>query len=117
MADKVAAIAGSWPFIIAQTILLSVWVLFNVVAYIHHWDPYPFILLNLVLSLQAAYTAPMIMISQKRQAARDRFAAANDYEINLKAELEIRTIIEHHEAQNLALAEILRSIQERNHNE
>ena len=115
MADRIAAIAGSWAFIIVQTFLLSGWVFLNVVAYIQHWDPYPFILLNLVLSLQAAYTAPMIMISQKRQAARDRFEANNDYEINLKAELEIRTILENLEAQNLALAEILNAIQERNH--
>ena len=108
MADRVAAVAGSWPFIITQTVILVVWVCLNVVAFMRHWDPYPFILLNLVLSLQAAYTAPVIMISQNRQATRDRYMANNDYEVNLKAENEIRAILDHLDAQNIALTEILR---------
>jgi uncharacterized membrane protein len=106
VADKVAAVAGSWPFIIIQSTLLVAWVALNVTAAIKHWDPYPFILMNLVLSLQAAYAAPVIMMSQNRQAARDRIEAHNDYEINLKAELEVQTILEHLEAQNAALTEI-----------
>lgn len=113
MADRIAAVAGSWRFIITQTCLLAIWVSLNITAYVQHWDPYPFILLNLALSLQAAYTAPMIMISQNRQTARDRFVANTDYEINLKAEMEIRALLEHQEAQNVALAEILRIIQEK----
>ena len=109
-ADKVAAVAGSWPFIIIQSTLLVAWVALNVTAAIKHWDPYPFILMNLVLSLQAAYAAPVIMMSQNRQAARDRIEAHNDYEINLKAELEVQTILEHLEAQNAALTEIHKAV-------
>jgi uncharacterized membrane protein len=105
-ADWVVARVGSWGFIIGQSSLLGIWAILNVTAWINHWDPYPFILMNLVLSLQAAYTAPMIMMSQNRQAARDRIEAHNDYEINLKAELEIRTILENLEAQNVAIAEL-----------
>lgn len=90
----------------SHTSLLGIWAILNVTAWISHWDPYPFILMNLVLSLQAAYTAPMIMMSRNRQAARDRMEAHNDYEINLKAESEIRTILENLEAQNVAIAEL-----------
>jgi len=89
IADSVAAMVGSWPFIIVQSILLAVWMALNITAYMEHWDPYPFILLNLVLSFQAAYAAPFIMMSQNRQAAIDRQAAEHDYDINIKAELEI----------------------------
>ena len=105
-ADRVATIAGSWTFIIVQSSLLAVWVALNATAYVMHWDPYPFILMNLMLSLQAAYTAPVIMMSQNRQAVRDRIEAHNDYEINLKAEDEVRTIMMHLEVQDIALTEI-----------
>jgi uncharacterized membrane protein len=105
-ADWVVARVGSWGFIITQSTLLFIWGLLNVTAWIRHWDPYPFILMNLVLSLQAAYTAPMIMMSQNRQAARDRIEAHNDYQINLKAEIEIRAIMDTLDAQNSAIAEI-----------
>ncbi len=106
VADHVSAIAGSWTFIIVQSTLLFVWVILNVTAYVKSWDPYPFILMNLLLSLQAAYTAPILMMSQNRQAEHDRLEAHNDFEINLKTELEVRMILEHLEAQNVALTEI-----------
>ena len=80
---------GSWKFIIIQSTLLAFWVALNVTAFINHWDPYPFILLNLALSFQAAYAAPIIMMSQNRQAEKDRLQSKNDYEINIKAEMEI----------------------------
>jgi len=105
-ADWVVAKVGSWGFIIGQSSLLGVWAVLNVTAWIQHWDPYPFILMNLVLSLQAAYTAPMIMMSQNRQAARDRIEAHNDYEVNQKAEVEIRAIMDTLDAQNVAMAEL-----------
>jgi len=92
IADFVAAMMGSWPFILIQTGLLSVWILLNIVAFSSHWDPYPFILLNLALSFQAAYAAPFIMMSQNRQAAVDRQAAHHDYDTNTKAELEIELL-------------------------
>jgi uncharacterized membrane protein len=94
IADKVAATMGSWRFIIIQSALLFLWVVLNVTAYIEHWDPYPFILLNLALSFQAAYAAPFIMMSQNRQQDIDRMAAENDYKINIKAELEIELLHE-----------------------
>jgi len=92
IADRVAATMGSWNFIILQSVLLLVWIVLNVTAYVQQWDPYPFILLNLALSFQAAYAAPFIMMSQNRQAAIDRAAAQADYGVNAKAELEIELL-------------------------
>jgi uncharacterized membrane protein len=89
VADRVADTIGSWPFIITQTIILTIWIILNVAAWINHWDPYPFILLNLMLSFQAAYSGPVIMMSQNRQSAKDRLAAEIDHQVNTKAELEI----------------------------
>ena len=87
IADKVAAIMGSWPFIIVQSVLLAGWLVLNVSELIWRaWDPYPFILLNLMLSFQAAYAAPIIMMSQNRQAAKDRLQAELDLRTDLKAE-------------------------------
>lgn len=90
-ADWVAATVGSWRFILIQSLLLSAWIAYNAVAG-RPFDPFPFILLNLVLSFQAAYTAPVIMMSQNRQAEIDRTRSIDDFEINQKAELEIETL-------------------------
>lgn len=92
MADKLADYAGSWSFIFTFGFLLIVWMVINSVALIKHFDPYPFILLNLVLSCLAAIQAPIIMMSQNRQEAKDRLRAQNDYEVNLKAELIIEDL-------------------------
>jgi uncharacterized membrane protein len=92
VADRVAAGMGSWPFIIIQSLILMVWIVLNVTAYVSKWDPYPFILLNLALSFQAAYAAPFIMMSQNRQQDIDRQAAKSDYDVNIKAELEIELL-------------------------
>ena len=92
VSDAVARVVGSWRFIIIQSVLLVIWMTLNVTAWIQQWDPYPFILLNLALSFQAAYTAPIIMMSQNRQSEIDRRAAQHDYDINLKAELEIELL-------------------------
>ncbi|OYU56649.1 MAG: hypothetical protein CFE25_05330 [Chitinophagaceae bacterium BSSC1] len=92
IADAVALGMGSWRFIIIQTVFVLIWMALNVLAYIQHWDPYPFILLNLIFSTQAAYAAPIIMMSQNRQSARDRIQAQNDYETNLEAKKEIEEI-------------------------
>lgn len=89
-ADAVAAMVGSWRFILAQSAVLALWIAFNIGG--ARWDPYPFILLNLVLSFQAAYAAPIIMMSQNRQAEIDRRRAIEDFDINRKAELEIETL-------------------------
>lgn len=82
VADDVAAGMGSWRFIIIQSVLLTFWVILNVTAWIRHWDPYPFILLNLLFSTQAAYAAPLILLSQNRQADTDRIKAEHDYRVN-----------------------------------
>jgi uncharacterized membrane protein len=112
IADGFAAIMGSWAFIITQSILLLGWIAVNVVAWINHWDPYPFILLNLALSFQAAYAAPIIMMSQNRQASKDRLMAEQDYEVNTKAEEEVKAIMHHLEQQDEVMIDILRRLEE-----
>jgi uncharacterized membrane protein len=112
IADGLAAVMGSWGFIIAQSILLMIWIVLNVAAYINHWDPYPFILLNLALSFQAAYAAPIIMMSQNRQAAKDRLMAEQDYVVNIKAEEEVKSIMAHLEQQDEVMIDILRRIEQ-----
>ena len=92
VADKVAAGMGSWRFIIIQTIIVIIWMALNFVAFISHWDPYPFILLNLLFSTQAAYAAPIIMMAQNRQNERDRIQAQADYQTNIDAKLEIEAL-------------------------
>jgi uncharacterized membrane protein len=85
LADRVTAVFGSWKFIIVQTMIVLLWIGLNLLAVIHHWDPYPFILLNLVFSTQAAYAAPLILLSQNRQADTDRIRAEHDYQVNQTA--------------------------------
>ena len=92
LADKVAVFGGSWSFIIVFGLILAAWVLLNTLLPVRPFDAYPFIFLNLILSMLAAIQAPVIMMSQNRQAARDRADAAHDYEINLKAEIEIMAL-------------------------
>ena len=105
IADAVAATMGSWTFIIIQSVLLMFWIALNVTAYVQQWDPYPFILLNLALSFQAAYAAPFIMMSQNRQQDIDRQSAENDYQVNIKAELEIELL--HQKIDQLRETEVL----------
>jgi uncharacterized membrane protein len=92
LADAVANGMGSWRFIIIQTILVLIWMTLNLVGFINQWDAYPFILLNLVFSTQAAYAAPIIMMSQNRQNDRDRAQAKADYDTNIEAKLEIEAL-------------------------
>ncbi len=95
VADRVAAIGGSWPFIIGFLVVLFAWMGFNTFVLAREaFDPYPYILLNLVLSCLAAIQAPIIMMSQNRQAAADRLGAQHDYEVNVKSELEIMQVHE-----------------------
>lgn len=94
-ADAFARGIGSWPFIIGQTVAVAVWIVVNLTAWVRHWDPYPFILLNLMFSVQAAYAGPIIMMSQNRQSERDRLEAMADYETNVKGEAEAALILEH----------------------
>lgn len=93
LADAIARVGGSWSFIIAFLLFLVFWCVVNTIVLLTRaFDPYPFIFLNLVLSMLAAIQAPIIMMSQNRQAERDRFEAAKDYEVNLKAELEVLSL-------------------------
>ncbi len=92
IADIVANGMGSWTFIITQTLIVIAWMILNLIAYMHQWDPYPFILLNLLFSTQAAYAAPIIMMSQNRQNERDRHQALEDYETNLESKKEIEQL-------------------------
>jgi uncharacterized membrane protein len=105
VADAVANTVGSWPFILIQSGLLLAWIAANVYfalnpGVLKAFDPYPFILLNLALSFQAAYSGPIVMMSQNRQSEKDRLTANNDYQCNLKAEQEIRLLMEHLKAQD-----------------
>lgn len=92
IADSVATGMGSWNFIIIQTILVALWMVLNVVGIMNHWDPYPFILLNLLFSTQAAYAAPIIMMAQNRQNDRDRIQALEDFNTNVDAKKEIEAL-------------------------
>jgi uncharacterized membrane protein len=93
LADSVATGMGSWKFIIWQTIIVAVWMILNIILLVtRRWDPYPFILLNLVFSTQAAYAAPIIMMAQNRQNDRDRAQADADYKTNCEAKVEIEQL-------------------------
>lgn len=97
LADSVAAFGGSWTFILTFMGILIVWIILNTIILVSRnltFDPYPFILLNLVLSMLAAFQAPFILMSQNRAAAKDRIDASHDYEVNLKAEMEILSLHE-----------------------
>ena len=112
LADHVASFGGSWTFLIAFAVVLAAWVALN--TYIlagRAFDPYPYILLNLFLSMLAAVQAPIIMMSQNRLAARDRLQAAHDYEVNLKAEIEILALHEKlDELRNKDMAELIKHV-------
>jgi uncharacterized membrane protein len=95
IADHVAAFIGSWQFIIIQSVIFAVWVAFNTIWLFtaYQFDPYPFILFNLFMSAEAAYASPLILMSQNRQAERDRLQAQHDYDTNVAAKEEIETIL------------------------
>jgi uncharacterized membrane protein len=108
ISDKVARFGGSWRFIIIFMVILTLWIIFNVIAMGHlKFDPYPFILMNLVLSCIAALQAPVIMMSQNRQEEKDRKRSENDYLINLKAEMQIRSL---HQKMDLLLEEQIKTL-------
>ncbi|MES2873598.1 MAG: DUF1003 domain-containing protein [Bacteroidota bacterium] len=108
ISDKVASFGGSWKFIISFSVILSLWILFNTLSPIKvEFDPYPFILMNLVLSAIAALQAPVIMMSQNRKEEKDRKRSENDYLINLKAELEVRSL---HQKIDLLLEEQIKTL-------
>ncbi|SKC09110.1 Uncharacterized membrane protein [Sphingobacterium nematocida] len=110
VSDKVAQFGGSWRFIIIFIVILVVWIAYNTIALTDDkFDPYPFILMNLVLSCVAALQAPIIMMSQNRQEEKDRMRGENDYLVNLKAELEIRSL---HQKLDVLLEEQIKGLYE-----
>ena len=92
LADSVANGMGSWGFIIIQSLIVILWMGLNVIGFVNHWDPYPYILLNLLFSTQAAYAAPIIMMAQNRQNERDRAQANDDFKTNIEAKKEIEQL-------------------------
>lgn len=113
VADGVANGMGSWKFIIGQSIILLLWIILNSVGWwIWKWDAYPFIAMNLLLSCQAAYAAPVIMMSQNRQADKDRLTAQNDYLTDMKGEEEIRHIMEHLDHQDTLILQIVKRLED-----
>ncbi|HEY4328027.1 MAG TPA: DUF1003 domain-containing protein [Mucilaginibacter sp.] len=94
LADSVANGMGSWRFIIIQTLIVILWMTLNVIGFVYHWDVYPYILLNLLFSTQAAYAAPIIMMAQNRQSERDRAQAEADYKTNCEAKKEIEELLQ-----------------------
>jgi uncharacterized membrane protein len=112
VADKVAAKMGSWSFIISQATIMVVWITLNLVGWFYHWDIYPFVLLNLAMSAQAAFATPLIMMSQNRQSEKDRLTAQNDYITDCKGEEEIRHIMEHLDHQDTLILQIVKRLEE-----
>lgn len=92
MAEKMSQMIGSWNFIVGQTLIIIVWAALNIFAYTYSWDPYPFIFLNLLLGINAAYAAPIILIAQNRQTLHDRMKLMNDLATTRKAEREIEQV-------------------------
>jgi uncharacterized membrane protein len=114
LADKVASFGGSWPFLIIFAAILIFWVALNLLLAAKAFDPYPYILLNLFLSMLASIQAPIIMMSQNRQAAKDRIQANHDYEVNLKAEIEIMALHDKlDEIRTKDLAQLIQHLQKR----
>lgn len=111
IADKVAATMGSWRFIITQATIMVVWIMLNTVALVFRFDGYPFILLNLAMSAQAAFATPLIMMSQNRQSEKDRLTAQNDYQTDTKGEEEIRHIMEHLDHQDTLILQIIQRLE------
>ncbi|WCK56033.1 DUF1003 domain-containing protein [Aneurinibacillus sp. Ricciae_BoGa-3] len=113
LADQISAFGGSWRFIICFALFLALWMVWNTVSFTRHFDPEPFILLNLILSFIAAFQAPVIMMSQNRQAARDKQEAIIDFAINYKAEQEIDDMQSHLHRLEEDLKEIKQLLQAR----
>ena len=111
VADTVAANMGSWRFIIIQSFILAAWITVNSIGWALRWDYYPFVLLNLMLSFEAAFAAPFIMISQNRQAEKDRLTAQNDYITDMRGEEEIRHILEHLDHQDTLIIKIIERLE------
>ena len=109
-AEALAARIGSWPFLIVQSVVLAGWIALNVIAVVRHWDPYPFILLNLALSFQAAYTGPVLLIASNRQSAKDRDLAEHSYEVELELQALLKSNTELTQAVHVLTEQIHRHV-------
>lgn len=107
IADAMAIVMGSWKFIIIQSIILAIWIALNIAAWMRHWDPYPFILLNLAFSTQAAYAAPLILLAQNRQDDRDRANIERDREVAARTQADTEFLARELAAVRLALADVV----------
>lgn len=114
VADAVASSMGSWNFIIAQASLMVIWITLNLVGWFYHFDIYPFVLLNLAMSAQAAFATPLIMMSQNRQAQKDRLTAENDYKTDLRSEEQLLHVIGHLEHQDALILQIVQRLEAQN---
>jgi len=112
VADGIAKAVGSWEFIILQAFIFGTWISLNAVNWFYHWDPYPFVLMNLVLSLEASFAASIILISQSQEDRRDKIEAREHCVVNMKTEVEVRVILDHLAAQDIALSTIYNMLQE-----
>jgi uncharacterized membrane protein len=110
LSDRLTDFLGSWAFLTWQGAILAVWIIVNLVGWLRHWDPYPFIFLNLILNFQESFAAPIIMMSQNRMEIKDRFRAEEDYQVNVKAEEEVAIILQHLEAQSQQIAELKETV-------
>jgi uncharacterized membrane protein len=108
VADELSRMVGSWAFVIVQLLLVVVWVALNVYSY--HWDKYPFLFLNLVLTLQALLAAALVVMAQNRTQARERLRAEHDYEVNVKSEEELKSLMNHLESQDEVLLQVLQRL-------
>jgi len=112
LADRVATVIGSWPFLITQSVLIAIWVALNVVGFVNHWDPYPFILLNLCFSLQAAYTGPILLVAGNRQSQLDRLRLEHTAAVEEASEKMTLEILKEIETNTEATVRILEHIKQ-----
>ena len=111
IAEDFGRVIGSWTFIVFQVVLLVLWLILNIVGFLRHWDGYPFLLLNLVLTLQAAFVAPIVLMALNRASDRDRLAAQQDYQEGVKAEEELKSVMHHLEVQDEVLLQVIHRLE------
>lgn len=111
IAEDLGQMIGSWTFVVFQAVLLALWLVLNAVAFLKHWDGYPFLLLNLVLSFQAAFAVPILLMALNRAAQRDRLAAQQAYQEGVKAEEELKSVMNHLEVQDEVMLQVLHRLE------
>jgi uncharacterized membrane protein len=111
IADDLSTVIGSWTFVLFQAVLLGLWLVLNLVGFLRHWDAYPFHLLNLVLTFQAAFAVPIVLMALNRTAHRDRLAAQQAYQDSVKAEEELKSIMTHLEVQDEVMLQVIHRLE------